>query len=410
MYQFTRSVVRYVTGPTGLIPFDVSNIPLNIFQKYFKEVIIVLKDSLYDETVSIRYSDYQAEFGQYSGLIQDWLTANTDRVLNTSTEFPKDVYGMVTLHDIQYEWFTLLPGNAQRSSKDQDAIVVADAPDIRIHKTDNSEVDYPALNSCTLWLMNNHFVRSVADEKDVYLLNAGKHFAVNNNTHVCCMNFNKIAKVKTLGIKEEDIQYTSDTSTQHIKIKCLEELQNKTVWMVIGGRLYMTDIVNTTSNHSVTLQIGKVDWFDKIFTSREWIDLSKVINMEVASVSKEFFTTREFFTNLLTDLSSFFVIIDNPNLSVTHVPIGEYQYPFTYYTERTEKLPLLLSNGLMPKYAVRKHNSLRLLDIDAGTHKNYLFHSSGLNNGNIHHEAVNLADSERYNRGYLLEIKALLSS
>lgn len=408
MYEFVRSIIRYNQGPSGLQPFDVSKIPLNAFYKYFKEVIIVIKDSLYNETVSIKYTDYQSEFGAFTGTINDWLLSKKDVPLTTYEEYPKDIYRTVTIHDIQYEWFTLLPGNANRSSKDQDLIQLADAPDIRVHKTNNSYVDYIDLNKKTMWLMNNHFVRGLADEKDIYLVNAGKHFQVNNNTHVCALNFNGIGEVETHGIGLDDIHYTREGNSQYLKVKCKGDLKNKTVWMVIGGRLYMNDIINVSDDNAVWVNINKVDWFDKIFTSRAFIDLTSVIDQEVAMVSKDFFQTESFFTKLLTDLSSFFVLIDNPNLVVKHIPVGNYNFPFTYHTERKEKLPLLLSNGLMPKYFYRKHVDRRLLDIDAGLHKRYLFHTTGINNGEVYHEAVNLGYPARYNRGYFLEIKALL--
>lgn len=408
MYEFVRSIIRYNQGPSGLQPLDISTLPLNTFYKYFKEVIIVIKDSLYNETVSIKFTDYYSEFGAYSGVIADWLKTKKDTPLKVYEEYPKDVYRTVTLHDIQYEWFSLLPGNANGHERDQDLIALADAPDIRVRKTNGSFVDYPKLNKSTLWLMNNHFVRNVADEKDVYLINAGKHYQVNSNTHVCAMNFSGIGEIETFGIKSEDVHYVKEGSAQHLKVKCKGDFKNKTVWMVIGGRLYMNDIINVSDDNAVLVNINKVDWFDKIFTSRAFIDLTSVIDQEVATVNKDFFNNEDFFMRLLTDLSSFFVLIDNPNLVVNHVPVGNYNFPFTYHTERKEKLPLLLSNGLIPKYFYRKHVDRRLLDIDAGLHKRYLFHTTGINNGAVQHEAVNLGFPERYNRGYFLEIKALL--
>jgi len=408
MYTFKRSIIRYVTGPMGLIPFDVSAIPLNAFYKYFKEAIIVLEDSLYKNTVSIKYTDYQAAFSAYAGTIQQWLNDHQADVLKTYDEFPKDVYRTVTLHDIQYEWFSLLPGNVAMSSRDQDLININDAPDIRVKKTNHSQVDYADLQKSTLWLMNNHVVRSTADDSNIYLVGAGKHFKVNSNTHVCCMNFKGIGEIHQSPITNDDISYVVDGSSRHLKVRYKETLKDKTVWMVIGGRLYMSDVIAQTDDNAVMVNITKVDWFDKIFTSRGWLDLSRVLKPDVVAVGPEFFETEEFFRNLLTDVSSFFVVIDNPNLVVTHIPVGEYHFPFTYYTERKDKLPLLLSNGLMPKYSLRKHVDKRLLDIDAGLHKRFTFHSSGLNNGGLYHGVVNLGFSERYNRGYLLEIKALL--
>lgn len=408
MYTFKRSIIRYVTGPMGLIPFDVSAIPLNAFYKYFKEAIIVIEDTLYKTNVSIKYTDYQASFSGYAGTIQQWLDDHKADVLKTYDEFPQEIYRTVTLHDIQYEWFSLLPGNVALSSRDQDLININDAPDIRVHKTNNTDVDYTDLQKSTLWLANNHLVRSVADDKNIYLIGAGKHYRVNTNTHVCCMNFKGIGEITQTPIADSDISYVVDGTSRHLKVKYKEVLKDKTVWMVIGGRLYMSDVITQTDDNAVVINITKVDWFEKIFTSRGWIDLSGVIKKDVVAVGPEFFQTEEFFRSLLTDTSSFFVVIDNPNLMVTHIPVGEYHFPFTYYTERKDKLPLLLSNGLMPKYSLRKHVDKRLLDIDAGLHKRFVFHSSGLNNGGLHHEVTNLGFSERYNRGYLLEIKALL--
>lgn len=409
MYTYVRGIVRWATGPTGYKPYDVSNIPLNVFYKYFKEALIVIEDSLYQTKVAIKFQDYQAVFGSYTGTIQQWLDDNTNNPLITYSEYPSDVYRSATLHDIQYEWFTLLPGDLRKSSADQDKIRVGNGPDIRVHKTDNSSVDYNKLNACTLWLVNNHFVRHITDGTDIYLINAGKHYAVNSRTHACCINFNGIGTIQTAPILKDDIHYTIDGSSPHVKVKTTMDLNNQTVWMVIGGRLYMDDVVRVTGDNTVTLNVTQVDWFDKIFTSRNFIDLTNVIGSEAKMVASDFFSNEAFFTNLLTDPSSFFVLIDNTTLVVSLIPTTEYLYPFTYHTERIEKLPLLLNNGLMPKYFTRKFNNRRLLDIDAGTHKRYVYPSAGSNNGGgIFHGEINLGFPERYNRGYLLEIKALV--
>lgn len=408
MYTLVRAVVRYANGPRGYQPLDVSAIPLNSYYKYFKEVFIVITDSLYSKNVSIKYTDYQSSFGAYTGTIQDWLNDNSSVVLKTYTEYPSDVWVTATLHDIQYEWFSLYPADTRRSSKDQSMIALADAPDIRVHKTDNSEVDYDGLAKYTLWLVNNHFVRHMSDGTDIYLYGAGKHYLTNTNTHVCCINFNGLGEVITQPIGIGDISYEKTGNFQHLKVKTTQDLSNKTIWMVIGGRLYMNDVINVSGESQVTVDINKVDWFDKIFTSRHWIDLTRVIPKDQIAVDKDYFRNADFFTKLLTDQSSFFVFIDNTTMEVTLLPTQEYRFPFTYHTERTDNLPLLLNNGLVPKYSQRKIGNRRLLDIDSGTHKRYLYPTTGVNNGGgMIHEEVNLNFPERYNRGYLLEIKAL---
>lgn len=407
MYSFKRSVIAYNTGAKGLQPFDVSGVLLNKYRDYFTQVWLVLNDLMYDAEICIQYTNYAQEFDAYNGTIADWLATKANTPLTTVKGYPGTEFIKAKFYDAQYQWFTPNPGDASRHTNDQHLITLYEAPDIRMHKTDNSAVDYKALNDYTLWLMNGHVSRSVADDTDIYLINAGKNYKVNTNITIGVINFKGIGKVSTSPIKAEDIKFTVSGQDRHLKVKTKEVLKDKTVWMVIGGRLYMNDVVRVTSDNSVTINFTGVDWFEKMFTSREWIDLQDIIPREQKSVPKNYFRSEAFFMKLLTHPSTFFVTINNPYISTTSIPLREYQFPFTYHTERSDDLPMLLANGLIPCYQRRKIVNEFLLDIDAGFHKRYLYHTAGEATGDFIHGTLHYAYPHSYARAYLLEIKSL---
>jgi len=126
-------------------------------------------------------------------------------------------------------------------------------------------------------------------------------------------------------------------------------------------------------------------------------------------VGKDFFQTEEFFLNLLTDRSSFLVVLDNPHLYSYTVPLVNYLYPFTYHTEETRDIPLLTGGGLLPKYFKRKIINRRLLDIDIGVQRLYVNKTTGIRNeGNLFHGFTNRFKPSELHQGYLLYIRGLI--
>ena len=409
MYTYERAVGVYLTGPKGEQLLDISKYALKTIPKYFRSMIVVIYDELYAREVSLNLFDYYDEISVYNDTIQPWLDTKANVVLKTSNTVPGDEYRYVTLHDIQYEWFSLLPGDAEKAHDTQDKMNSTEAPDIRIHKTNNSNVDYPKLGESCLWTINGHLVKAVTDSDYVYLLNAGKHFNVNDNIHVTALNFNTISTMTTNFIGSDDIEFIDGDTYHQLHLKTNYSLNNKVVWMSIGGRLYLDDIIQVVGNNTIKVNIDKVDWFSRIFESKRYIDLTSVIDEEREVVGSDFFMNEDFFTSLFTDKSTFIIVMDNVNMSVEVIPTVTYQYPYTYHTEETMLLPLMLSTGLLPKYFVRQIINRRLLDIDLGVQRLFLNETTGVGNGgNLYHGWTNRHHPSKLNNGYLLKIRSVV--
>ncbi|MDH1421295.1 hypothetical protein [Pseudomonas aeruginosa] len=410
MYIYKRAVGINQIFPRGEELVDISEMTTKELVATFCELKIVVKDGLYGRDVVIDLADYHNQFLLFDGVIQQWLDTQINVPLKTSNTLPGSEYRYVTAQDIQYKWFTLYPGDAKIANDRQEHLDVASAPDIRVIKTDRTAVDYNALVERGLWTINGgHLVRAVADDQAVYLLNGGKHFNVNDNIHVNYLNFNTLSKLKTYTFQETDIDFEDHDSYNFLHVRSPVSLRNKTVWMSIGGRLYLNDVVQVMSDRTLTLRTEKVDWFSALFISKSMIDLSRIIDPEREVVDKRFFSTESFWKTLLTDPSTFLIVLDNPNLYVSVEPITTYQYPFTYHTHETRPIPLMVSNGLIPKYFTRKIINRRLLDIDLGIQRKFLNKTTGITNGgNLYHGYTNRFEPSSLYNGYHLYIRSVI--
>lgn len=409
MYTYKRAVGINQLVPRGQELVDIAEMQTRGLVITFSSLIIVISDSLYNNDVAITLDRYRNEFAQYTGTIQQWLDSMSAIPLDTSNTLPGTEYRYGLISDIQYRGFTLYPGDAKRAEDRQEHLEQATAPDIRVRKTNRTPVDYRALAERCLWLFNGHLVRAVADDNALYLLNAGKHYRVNDNCHACCINLNTLTKLKTYSLSPDDIEFENVDGTLYLHIKSPVPLFDKTIWMSIGGRLYLNDVIQTVSSHTLVIRTERIDWFTRIFDSKRFIDLESVIPREREVVGKDFFSTESFFKALLSDLSSFLIVADNPHLYVSLRPIPVYRYPFTYHTEETKRIPLLTADGMLPKYNVRKIINRRLLDTDLGAQRIYLNWKTGIGNGgNLYHGFTNRFKPSQLNNGYLLYIRSVI--
>lgn len=395
---------------TQIVTPDISAMALRDVSKIFQRLSVVFYDNYYKKELSLDLFRYLNEMDNSDLTIQQWLDTKNKVVLTTSDYVPSGTYVSATYSDITYRNFKLLPGDIRKSEGDQNLLNVSKAVDIRVVKNDIAQIDYVKLKDKTLWTINGHFVRAVADQKYLYLLGAGKHFKVNDNIHVGCINFNKLSDVKTLPIVVDDLEFDVTGQTPKIHIKLAESAIGKKVWLSLAGRLLFDGIVRKTGDRVLTVDLTKYDLVNRIFRSQDFIDLGGVMDKERTVIPKDYYLNQGVLTKLFTDISTFVIILDNPYINVTCEKLIRYNHPFTYLTSETEKLPLLLANGLIAKYFTRKSRHDRLLDVDLGAVTRYLNDSTGSGYGDVFHKQVSSASPADVVNGYLLKIQAMVET
>lgn len=412
MYTYKRAVGNSRLSPKGEELLDIATVPCNSLFTIYTRLTIVVADLFAARDVAIDLSFYLGELGLFTGNIQAWLDTKKNIPLQTSNKLPGDRYRYVLSDDIEYKNFTLIPGDVRVGREQQDLLSVDNAPDMRVIKVDNSDVDFGALVDRGLWTINGHLTRASRGEKDercLYLQGAGKHFQIYDNVHVNFLNFNTVSKVSTLPFKKEDFKFEKVGGSIFLHVKTDFDLIGKTIWASLAGRMYREDIIHVRGNRSIAINIEKVDWARAIFDSKRLIDLGKIIKKDRTEVPGDYFESEEFFTSLMLEVSSFLIILDNPHVYAYTVPLVHYSYPFTYHTEETRNIPLLTGNGLLPKYFTRSIINRRLIDVDIGIQRIYVGKTAGIYDQDaVHHEHTNRWKPSVLHSGYHLYIRGVI--
>lgn len=391
---------------TQIVTPDITTMALRNVSRYFQQLSIVIYDHYYKKDQSIDLFRYLNELDNSDLTIQAWLDTKTTEVLAVSDVVPLGELISATYSDITYRNFKLLPGDVNRSQGDQDLLSTSKAPDIRVVKMGIAALDYVKLKQKTLWSVNGHLVRAVADDKALYLLGAGKHFQVNDNIHVGCINFNLLSNVDTVPITEADLHIDVTGQTPKLHIRTPQSVYGKKVWLSLAGRLLFDGIIKQTGDNVITVDLTRYDLVNRIFRSQDFIDLTHIVDPERTVIPKDYYLDEKVLTALFTHFSTFLIILDNPYVNVTREKLIRYNHPFTYTTSERRKLPLLLGNGLLAKYFTRKYRHNALLDVDIGTYTKYLNDTTGTGYANVFHKQVSSADPADMANGYLLNIQA----
>ena len=393
---------------TQVVFLDIATMALKKISTDFQKLSVVVYDHYYKKELSIDLFRYLGEFKNSDLTIQQWLDTKNTAVLEFSETIPSFSLINATYSDITYRNFKLYPGDIRKSQGDQNLLTVSKAPDIRVIKNDNAAVDYQLLKNKTLWTINGHLVRAVADNKCIYLLGAGKHFKVNDNIHVGCLNFNLVSDLETLPIQQADLSLDVAGENPKIHIKLPKSAEGKKVWLSLAGRLLFDGTVKKSGDTVLSVDLTRYDLVNRIFRSQDFIDLSTIIGKERTVIGKDYYRDVDVLAALFTHISSFLIILDNPNVNVTREKLIRYNHPYTYMTSEKEKLPMLLANGLMPKYYIRKFQNDRLLDIDIGAVTKYINDTTGVGYGDVFHKQVSSANPAYMANAYLLKIQAVV--
>lgn len=395
---------------TQIIFLDIATMPLRNISTYFQKLSVVVFDHYYQKELSIDLFRYLNEMVDNDSTIQQWLDTKNHTVLTTSEFIPKITLINASYSDITYRNFKLYPGDVRKSQGDQNLLTVSKAVDIRVIKNDVEKVDYRVLKNKTLWSINGHLVRAVADDHCLYLLGAGRHYKVDDNIHVGCINFNLISDVNTVPITTSDLSLDVSGENPKIHISLPADSAGKKVWLSLAGRLLFEGTVKRTGDTVLSVDLTRYDLVNRIFRSQDFIDLGDIIGDKRTVIPKDYYRNEAVLTALFTHISSFLIIFDNPHINVTREKLVRYNHPYTYFTSEKEKLPMVLANGLIPKYFIRKYRHDRLLDIDLGAVTKFINDTTGLGYGDLFYKQVSSAEPSSPVNAYLLKIQAIVVS
>lgn len=403
MYSYKYAIGRYKDYRPGAHLVDISAIPLNMLNRYFTILDIVLYDEVYKRNVKITLDDYIGVFSKTSETIVTYLENNPNIALNYSLTVPKNTIAYALWESLSHKGFYHHPGNIGLSNDRQEKLTAEAAPDIRILRDNYEYSDYAKLANYALFIMNGCFVRAEGNKTGLYLRNAGKDYIANKqDIYISAINMEKIGKVTSIPITSSMLRHDYDSGGRkyYIDLSANTKLDGKTIWIVFNGQLLTDeDIISKTNDNTLLLDMGNVDAMTHYITYKQ--------HTRTPAWNYQDNAEKYLFNALCAD-NSFVVLIDNPLVGIDVEPTTTFKYPISHHTNDKFNHPVMLENGLFP-YCFRRTygNEARIVNTDIAHLDKPVIDSVGRLSDNTIFTGDNAGDPGSLPRAYLFKISGV---
>lgn len=402
MYTYKYSAGRYKNYRPGYHLVDIKGYSVADLEKLFDILYIVVNDSMYNVDISISLEDYKLAFASNPDLdIVGWLATQSENNLKVAEIFPGDSYKYARLERIFTYGYFHYPADLNLANDRQEDLLADSAPDIRIAHYRYQNIDYSKINSYSLFNVNGTFVRSVARKDGIYLMGVGKDYIANrNDIRVGAINFEKLGKVETIAITNDNLTEVEMDYGKRWEMK-LSNLKDKTIYLVVNGQLLVDQgIVYRVADDRVAIDLTSFDVAHHYLNYKKYTRTPKLTNLTKFDTYKR---------QALTMHNSFIVLIDNPSLGVEVTPLTTFHFPNALHTEDRFQHPIVLDSGLFPVPYVKTYGiRQRLLTHDLRVYNKYPFMTTGTLDGTVlMNPAVNQGNPGRLSKGWMFKIHGL---
>lgn len=355
MYNYVACISQTVGKRPKLVDDDISSMQLKTVLQTYTKNRVILSSPYLQHNVCLLLQDYYNEVSAFNGTIVQWLASLGSRALTTSDTLPNLTKKFALFNNINEFWFTQKPTNITSSLKRE--ISYADADDVILMK---EGVDYPKLFNCALFTVNGYLHRSSLSDDGIYVIDACKNAKVSNDVKTGVLTFNNVTTLNCYDITADQLLPSDDLNPYREKILLSPPVstKGKQVGIVIGGILYwQDDVISILGENLVSLSTVYIDWIDRYFYDREFIDLSTIpANVNPDSpriIGKGDYQKDDFYKAWLLLSTSFWVVFDNPLLEVEQIPLEAHRWPGMFTVPDNTRIPLQLNNGVMAEPLLR---------------------------------------------------------
>lgn len=231
--------------------------------------------------------------------------------------------------------------------------------DLLLYHSDITE--YRRLQENALITVNGLIHRVDYTENGLVIFEGGRTVIKCNDNRISVLDFTELGGIHTVPITPDMIRSANDTLSleDSLYIDLPETLEGKTVFLVLGGILYLMDsafdMVNSQRLRLTLKRYDLVEWFFDNYTR---LDLSELPMTLDVNDPKKFvegeFHTDAFVRAVLAMSQTFFVVVPTTGLTIEKVRLNETDMPGLYRTQDgvLPDVPVVIGNGYLVSYNV----------------------------------------------------------
>lgn len=342
-YTYVTAHARSRNDASRLDEVDIGHTDLNDVFRTYSEIYVTLTHGPTEQTVYLNLNDVRAMMGLDTRFrtIVSWLTDIGNTALPTITTLPNMTARRAYYNEVYRAGYDVLPVDMNRHH---------DSPISRTERRDlllrKEGVDFNHWWRYCMVTVNGMFHRVSGSADGLYVLNGNRSAQIANKTMVGLLSFREVGPMRTIPITPGMV-YKNNPDQQYRNyayVKLPESIEQKTVFLVLGGYLHAMDGQYTMLNDRVVrIDFNNLLLPDRIYDSRDRIDLSS-LQLPETDHNEQHFGLDDLYSDqrilaYLTLSQSFFVVFDSPHL-----------YTRRHYVENTGLPGRFLTSMPMPRY------------------------------------------------------------
>lgn len=408
-YTYTTAHARSRVDPSKLDEVDISAMDLNVVFTTFSEIYLTLHHVPTNAPV---YADMNA-LRDLMGVdarprtIVSWLAANGNAVLPTIVKLPDRTPKKAYYNEAFRAGYNVRPVNMRRHP--DSAIPPSERDDLLLSKTG---VDFQQHWRHCLVTVNGMYHRVGGGADGLYVIDGNKSARIANRNMIGLHSFREVGALRIVPITPSMVYKTNENQSMrnYAYVRSPVALENKTVFLVLGGYLHAQDsLYRILNNHSLRIDFNNLLFPERIYDSMDRLDLS-TLQLTGTDGNPLQFSMDELYSDerilaYLTLSQSFLIVIDSPHVYTRRHPVENCQLPGRYLTHLPmERFPLFGALGRCYDYTWFPKDDRVLLATEENQRHHYNFLTGPWKSQPSIDQTRYSADPWSFADGYMLEI------
>lgn len=352
-YQLVSAVAKSYTGDKQWNNVSIGDIPLNTLFATYSRVFAKLTNPFLTKPVSFDLENIRTAYAGLETTFNEFLIANGNTTLITSPRIitlKKKYVKYVDAFKAGYKVESITPRNSLSSNQ-----VTQDKTWLYLTK---NNINYSDLYTQSLVNVNGFFHLTDFDVNGLYVKDGMKSQFLSGENQIGFVDFAEVGRVTPIPILESMIY--KQTPEQKYKDSCFinlgVDLTDKTIILCLGGYLHVLDPITFKRIGDQTFMINftNLPLLERFHESKGYIDLSSLeLDQTIrndSQVSIEQLYSDDVLVKYLTLSQSFFVLVDNIDLSVTRAHLDIGTIPNKMISDIKPSYPLIVGYGKLANF------------------------------------------------------------
>lgn len=353
MYQLISAIAKPLGGDGHWINVEIGNVPMHVLYSTYSRIWAILSNPFLPTNVALDVELIRIDHGGKSTTFNEVLESIGSHALPTTKKIPTIQPRYAKYQDLFRAGYQVSPIHPHYSL---DA-PVPDADRTWLHIT-RPELDHQLFYKNCLVNINGFYHLTDASDEAVYVVDGMKSVRLARENQLGFVSFASLGNIKLVPIKTDMIYKQTDEQlfrhTAYVDLK--EDLEGKTVMLVLGGYLHAIDnaTFSRVGNSSFMIDFANLPFIERYLESKHFIDLSSM-NLSTTDrnknqVSLDELMGDEAITAYLTLSQSFFVILNHNDIFAELEPMEPSVIPNLFVTDEVPIYPMVTGVGRTANY------------------------------------------------------------